>query len=51
MTEIRSASIFTDKDVEPYEVGDDLSLMIIVPMARREDKPVYLNSTLQHLVK
>lgn len=29
--------------MEPYEVGDDLILAITVPMARREDKPVYLN--------
>ena len=38
-----SINLLTDKDVEPYEVEDDLILVITVPMARREDKPVYLN--------
>ena len=36
-------NLLTDKDIELYEVGDDLVIAIMVPMARREDKPVYIN--------
>ena len=38
-----SINLLTDKDIELYEVGDDLVIAIMVPMARREDKPVYIN--------
>ena len=38
-----SVNLLTDSDVEPYEVGDELILVIKVPRAQREDRPVYIN--------
>ena len=38
-----SVNLLTDSDVESFAAGDDLILAIKVPMARRVDKPVYLN--------
>ena len=39
-----SINLLNDSDVESYKVGEDLILAIRVPMARRQDKPVYLNN-------
>ncbi len=38
-----SANLLTDKDLETYELGSDAILVIKVPMARRQDKPVFIN--------
>ena len=38
-----SINLFTDDDVESYEVNGDIILAIRVPRANREDKPVYVN--------
>ena len=38
-----SINLLVDSDVEPYKVGEDLILVIRVPMAQRQDKPVFLN--------
>ena len=38
-----SINLFTDDDVESYEVNGDIILAIRVPRANREDKPVYIN--------
>ncbi len=39
-----SINLLRDQDVTSYEVGSDVILVIKVPMADRETKPVYLNS-------
>lgn len=36
-------NLLTDSDIEPYEVGEDLILVIHVPLADRQDRPVYIN--------
>ena len=38
-----SINLLSDSDVEPYEVGEDLILVIKVPLADRQVKPVYIN--------
>ncbi len=38
-----SINLFTDDDLESYEVNGDIILAIRVPRANREDKPVYIN--------
>ena len=38
-----SINLLTDSDIEPYEVGEDLILVIHVPLADRQDRPVYIN--------
>lgn len=35
--------LVTDSDVTDYEINDDVILVIKVPKARREEKPVYIN--------
>ncbi len=41
-----SLNLLTDDDVELYDVGGDTIMMIHVPMARREEKPIYLNDNI-----
>lgn len=41
-----SANILKDDDVEIYDVNGDLIIVIHVPMAKREEKPVYVNNDL-----
>ena len=36
-------NLLSDKDVTVYDMGDDIIIVISVPMARREQKPVYIN--------
>ena len=36
--------ILSEKDVKTYERGGDTIMVITVPRARREDKPVYINN-------
>lgn len=39
-------NILKDSDVETFKVNDDLIIVIYVPMAKREEKPVYINDDL-----
>ena len=39
-------NILKDDDVETYDVNGDLIIVIYVPMAKREQKPVYINDDL-----
>lgn len=39
-----SVNLLTEKDVQTYEVGDDVVVAIHVPRAPRQDRPVYLNN-------
>ena len=39
-----SISLLSDKDVVDYVVNDDVILVIKVPKARREDRPVYIKN-------
>lgn len=39
-----SVNLLTEKDVKSYEVDDDFVIVIHVPMAKREQKPVYINN-------
>lgn len=39
-----SINLLTDEDVNSYEINGDIILSIRVPMANREDKPVYINN-------
>ena len=41
-----NSNILNDDDVQTYEVNDDLIIVIHVPMARREQKPIYINNDL-----
>ena len=36
-------NLLTDTDVETFKLNDDMIIVIYVPMARREQKPVYIN--------
>ena len=38
-----NAVLISDKDVTDYEVNGDVILVIKVPRARREEKPIYIN--------
>lgn len=40
-----SANLLTDEDVQTYEIGEnkDVIMVISVPMAKRDQKPVYIN--------
>ena len=38
-----SINLLTDRDLETYEVGEDLILAIRVPMADRQERPIYIN--------
>lgn len=37
-------NLLSENDVEVYEVGEDLIIVIYVPMAKREQKPVFINN-------
>jgi predicted HTH transcriptional regulator len=39
-----SINILSDKNVESYEVDGDVILVIYVPRAKRDEKPVYINN-------
>ena len=39
-----SINILSDDDVKTYESGGDLVIVICVPMAKREQKPVFINN-------
>ena len=41
-----SINLLSDKDVESYEVNGDVILVIHVPRAKRDQKPVYINNDL-----
>ena len=41
-----SINLLSDKNVESYEVNGDTILVIYVPRAKREQKPVYINNDL-----
>ncbi len=41
-----SISLLSESDVVDYKVGDDLVLVIYVPRADRESRPVYINDNL-----
>lgn len=41
-----SVNLLTDADVETYDVNGDVILVIHVPMAKRSDKPVFINDNL-----
>ncbi len=41
-----SINILKDNDVETYDVNGDLIIVIYVPMAKRDQKPVYINDDL-----
>ena len=43
-----SINLLRDDDVEVYKKEDDQIVVIHVPMARREEKPVYINNNLFH---
>lgn len=36
-------NLLTDKDVQIYQMGNDVIMVIYVPAAKREDKPVYID--------
>ena len=37
-------NLLSENDVEVYDVGEDLIIVIYVPMAKREQKPVFINN-------
>ena len=39
-----SINLLTDDDVKVYEIREDLIIVIHVPMAKREQKPVFINN-------
>lgn len=39
-------NLLSDQDVETFTIGDDIIMVIHVPMAKREQKPVYINNDL-----
>lgn len=39
-----SVNLLKEKDIQTYIKGDDVIMVIHVPAARREDKPVYINN-------
>lgn len=41
-----SINLLTEKDVVDYQIGEDLVLVIYVPKAPREIKPVYINDNI-----
>ena len=38
-----SFNLLADDDVKVYDVGDDIVIVIDVPMAKREQKPIFIN--------
>lgn len=45
-----SINLLVENDIETYEMNDDLIIVIHVPIAKREQKPVYINN-LEALIK
>lgn len=43
-TEKVSINLLSDKNIESYEVNGDIVLVIDVPRAKCEQKPVYINN-------
>ncbi|MCM1539789.1 MAG: putative DNA binding domain-containing protein [Blautia sp.] len=41
-----SINLLSDHDVEVYDVGEDIAIAIHVPMAKREQKPVFINNNM-----
>lgn len=41
-----SINLLSDDDVEVYEMGEDIIIVIYVPMAKREQKPVFINDNM-----
>ena len=41
-----SANLLTDSDVQTYQMNQDTIMVIYVPAAKREQKPVYINNDL-----
>lgn len=41
-----SINLLRDSDVKVFPIGEDVVLVIHVPMAKREEKPVYINDDL-----
>lgn len=41
-----SINILNDNDVETFEMNEDLIIVIHVPMAKRDQKPIYINNDL-----
>lgn len=41
-----SANILSDDDVEVYDIVEDIVIVIYVPMARREQKPIFINNNM-----
>lgn len=39
-------NLLTEKDVSTYEVGEDIVIVIEVPMAKRSLKPIYINNNM-----
>lgn len=39
-------NLLSDDDVQVYEIGKDIVIAIFVPMAKREQRPVYINGDL-----
>lgn len=37
-------NLLTESDVQTYDVGEDIIIVITVPMAKRSEKPVYINN-------
>ena len=37
-------NLLSESDVETYEIGEDIIIVIEVPMAKRSQKPVYINN-------
>ncbi len=41
-----NANLLTEDDIEVYDVGEDLIIVIYVPMAKRDQRPIYINDDL-----
>lgn len=39
-----SLNLLTEKDIEIYDIQEDIVIVIHVPMAKREEKPIYINN-------
>ena len=39
-----NTNLLTESDVQTYDVGEDIIIVITVPMAKRSEKPVYINN-------
>lgn len=41
-----NVNLLTEDDIEVYDVGEDLIIVIYVPMEKREQRPIYINDDL-----